>query len=132
MLSQLGLASAIHLGVSFIPEVFMVLRGGVPKLVLMAEFSEDTHEQALGMAQKANDALTDLHLETQVLKDERSAEKYWKVRRESFSLLRKNVHGLYAAPFIDDFVVRPETYPEFLPALNALLNEYKDKFIHLW
>ena len=130
MLSQLGLASAIHLGVSFIPEVFMVLRGGVPKLVLMAEFSEDTHEQALGMAQKANDALTDLHLETQVLKDERSAEKYWKVRRESFSLLRKNVHGLYAAPFIDDFVVRPETYPEFLPALNALLNEYKDKFIY--
>ena len=130
MLKQMGLFSAIRLGIAFIPEVFMVLRGGVPKLVLMAEFSEDTHEAALSMAQKAEHALADLHLETQVLKNERAAEKYWKVRRESFSLLRKNVHGLYAAPFIDDFVVPPSSYPEFLPELNALLAEYKDKFIY--
>lgn len=130
MLKQMGLFSAIRLGIAFIPEVFMVLRGGVPKLVLMAEFSEDTHEEALSMAQKAAQALTDLHLETQVLKNERAAEKYWKVRRESFSLLRKNVHGLYAAPFIDDFVVPPSSYPDFLPELNTLLAEYKDKFIY--
>ena len=130
MLKQMGLFSAIRLGLAFIPEVFMVLRGGVPKLVLMAEFSEDTHEQALKMAQKAEQALEDLHLETQVLRNERAAEKYWKVRRESFSLLRKNVHGLYAAPFIDDFVVPPASYPHFLPELNALLAEYKDKFIY--
>lgn len=130
MLKQMGLLSAIRLGIAFIPEVFMVLRGGVPKLVLMAEFSEDTHAEALSMAQKAEQALHDLHLETQVLKNERAAEKYWKVRRESFSLLRKNVHGLYAAPFIDDFVVPPSSYPEFLPELNTLLAEYKDKFIY--
>ena len=130
MLKQMGLFPAIRLGIAFIPEVFMVLRGGVPKLVLMAEFSEDTHEEALSMAQKAEHALSDLHLETQVLKNERAAEKYWKVRRESFSLLRKNVHGLYAAPFIDDFVVPPSSYPEFLPELNTLLTEYKDKFIY--
>lgn len=130
MLKQMGLFSAIRLGIAFIPEVFIVLLSGVPKLVLMAEFSEDTHEEALSMAQKAEHALADLHLETQVLKNERAAEKYWKVRRESFSLLRKNVHGLYAAPFIDDFVVPPSSYPEFLPELNALLAEYKDKFIY--
>jgi FAD/FMN-containing dehydrogenase len=130
MLKQMGLFAAIRLGIAFIPEIFMVLRGGVPKLVLMAEFSEDTHEEALSMAQKAQDALADLHLETQVLKNERAAEKYWKVRRESFSLLRKNVHGLYAAPFIDDFVVPPASYPDFLPELNTLLAEYKDKFIY--
>jgi FAD/FMN-containing dehydrogenase len=47
------------------------------------------------------------------------------VRRESFALLRKNVKGLYAAPFIDDFVVDPDTYPKFLPELNAILGEYK-------
>jgi FAD/FMN-containing dehydrogenase len=38
--------------------------------------------------------------------------------------LRKNAKGLYAAPFIDDFVVQPDSYPEFLPELNALLAEY--------
>ena len=46
------------------------------------------------------------------------------MRRESFSLLRKNAKGLYAAPFIDDFVVPPDTYPEFMPELNALLARY--------
>ena len=46
------------------------------------------------------------------------------MRRESFSLLRKNVHGLHASPFIDDFVVVPEKLPEFLPELNQLLKQY--------
>ena len=130
MLSQMGLARAVRLGISFIPEIFMVLRGGVPKLVLMAEFSEDTHQQALAMATSAHDAVKDLHLQTSIKSDERSAEKYWIVRRESFALLRKNVHGLYASAFIDDFVVPPSSYPKFLPELNALLDEYKDKFIY--
>ncbi len=130
MLSQMGLVRAARLGISFIPEIFMVAQGGVPKLVLMAEFSEDTHKEALSMARNAELALKDLHLPTSIKKDERSAEKYWVVRRESFALLRKNVHGLYAAPFIDDFVVPPEIYPQFLPELNTLLDLYKDKFIY--
>lgn len=130
MLARMGLLNAIRLGLSFIPEVFMVLRGGVPKLVLMAEFSEDTAEQALFAATKARSALMPLGLTMQVLRNEQQAEKYWKVRRESFALLRKNVRGLYAAPFIDDFVVPPACYAEFLPKLNALLAEYKDAFIY--
>jgi FAD/FMN-containing dehydrogenase len=130
MLGQMGLARATRLGISFLPEMTMVAQGGVPKLVLMAEFSEDTHKEALAMAKKAQDALKDLHLPTSIKKDERSAEKYWVVRRESFALLRKNVHGLYASPFIDDFVVPPESYPEFLPELDALLDLYKDRFIY--
>lgn len=130
MLAQMGLLRAARLGISFIPEMLMAARGGVPKLVLMAEFSEDTHAEALSMAQKAEAAVADLHLPTSIKKDERASEKYWIVRRESFSLLRKNVHGLYAAPFIDDFVVPPSSYPQFLPELNALLDQYKDKFIY--
>ncbi len=130
MLAQMGLIPALRLGLSFIPEAFMVLRGGVPKLVLMAEFSEDSAEAALFAAGKAHAALTHLELSMSIKRNEREAEKYWKVRRESFSLLRKNAHGLYAAPFIDDFVVHPDSYPEFLPRLNALLAEYKDDFIY--
>ena len=63
-------------------------------------------------------------------KDEKESEKYWIVRRESFNLLRKNAHGLRTAPFIDDFVVPPSCYPEFLPKLNALLAEYSSHFIY--
>lgn len=130
MLAQMGILPAARLGLSFIPEAFMVLRGGVPKLVLMAEFSEDSAEAALFAAGKAYTALKHLDLTMSIKRTEREAEKYWKVRRESFSLLRKNAHGLYAAPFIDDFVVHPDSYPEFLPRLNALLAEYKDDFIY--
>lgn len=125
MLSQMGLFQAVKLGFSFLPELGMVLRGGVPKLVLMAEFSEDTHQQALFQAGKARAALAHLKLPMRIARDERAAAKYWKVRRESFALLRKNAKGLYAAPFIDDFVVPPDTYPEFMPKLYALLAEYE-------
>lgn len=124
MLAQMGIVDATRLGLSFLPELGMVLRGGIPKLVLMAEFSEDSREEALFQAQKAKAALASFGLPMRIARDERAAAKYWKVRRESFALLRKNAKGLYAAPFIDDFVVPPSSYPEFLPKLDALLKEY--------
>lgn len=130
LLKQMGLLKAVRLGMSFIPEAFMVATGGVPKLILMAEFAEATHEEALRRATEAHAALDDLHLQTAVQKDEKESEKYWIVRRESFALLRKNFHGLSTAPFIDDFVVPPASYPDFLPKLNALLAEYKSHFIY--
>lgn len=129
MLGQMGFARAARLGFAFLPEVRMVLSGvlrkkGLPKLILMAEFSEDSAKEALRKAHEAEGALASLRLPTRIARDERAAEKYWIVRRESFALLRKNMKGLYAAPFIDDFVVPPATYPQFLPELNALLAQY--------
>lgn len=130
MLKQMGLKKAIHLGIEFLPEIQEVLTGGVPKLILMAEFADDTIEEADRRALMAQSALTDLHLETKIEKNEKESEKYWIVRRESFALLRKSLHGYYASPFIDDFVVPPASYPEFLPRLNALLDKYKTHFIY--
>lgn len=130
MLSQMGLVKAARLGIDFIPEALMVATGGVPKMILMAEFAEDTIEEADRRATVAREALAGLDVQTKIEKDERESEKYWIVRRESFNLLRKNLHGLVSSPFIDDFVVPPSCYPEFLPKLNALLDEYKSHFIY--
>lgn len=130
MLKQMGFAKAARLGIDFIPEAMMVATGGVPQMVLMAEFAEATIEEADKKALAAREALADMPVQTKIEKDEKESEKYWIVRRESFSLLRKNLHGLFASPFIDDFVVPPETYSEFLPKLNAILAEYKDRFIY--
>ncbi|MDB5265963.1 MAG: putative oxidoreductase [Parcubacteria group bacterium] len=124
MLSQMGLVRATRLGLSFIPEVGMAITGGIPKLILMAEFSDETAERALKRAEDARASLASMKLPTRIAKNEQAAEKYWIVRRESFALLRKNLKGLYASPFIDDFVVPPDTYPKFLPELNALLGKY--------
>ncbi|HUX80854.1 MAG TPA: FAD-binding oxidoreductase [Candidatus Paceibacterota bacterium] len=130
MLAQMGLIKAAQLGIDFIPEALMVASGGVPKLLLMAEFAEDTILEADQHANAAREAIADMHLETKIEKNEKESEKYWIVRRESFNLLRKNVHNLHTAPFIDDFVVPPASYPEFLPKLNAILAKYSSHFIY--
>jgi FAD/FMN-containing dehydrogenase len=125
MLVQLGPWGAIKLGLSFIPEMWMAITGGVPKLVLLAEFCEDSPEEALEKVRTTRDALQGLPVQTKVCKNEAETIKYWKVRREAFALLRKRMKGLYAAPIMDDFCVHPADYPTFLPELYALLGNYK-------
>jgi len=130
MLARLGLLHAVRLGFSFLPEMGMTLTGGLPYLILMAEFSEDTAEEARNAATAALASLAPFNLRSYVLKDQQASEKYWIVRRESFALLRKHSHNRYAAPFIDDFVVPPASYPKFLPELDALLSQYNKYFIY--
>ncbi len=124
MLKSMGLRKMFTLGFSFLPELWTVMTGGIPKLILMAEFAEETPEEAVAKAEDGMKALADLPIRTRIARTEAEEAKYWTVRRESFSLLRKNVHGLHASPFIDDFVVVPEKLPEFLPELNQLLKQY--------
>jgi FAD/FMN-containing dehydrogenase len=119
-------AGIVSLGISFLPEVLMMLTGGIPKLVLMVEFRADTQEEA---TKKARELALEFkkersHLKVRVCKDENAARKFWVVRHESFNLLRKKVRGKRTAPFIDDFVVPPTTLPEFLPKLEKILSTY--------
>lgn len=117
--------SVFSLLLRFLPELGMVLSGGVPKLILIAEFTGESDEEALEKAKRAAAALVPFGVPTRVTRDAREAEKYWVVRRESFNLLRKHLRGKRTAPFIDDIVVRPEFLPEFLPRLRAILAEYR-------
>lgn len=125
IVSHFGFLQMIRLAFAFIPEAWMVVRGGVPKLVLMAEFAEDSAHEALEKALAARDALEGLAVRTKIAKSETATKKYWTIRRESFALLRKNLKGLYASPFIDDIVVHPDDYPRFLPELDTILSQYK-------
>ncbi len=124
ILKHFGILQMIRLGIAFIPELWLVLTGGVPKLVLMAEFAESTADEAIEKARQARNTLDGLAVRTKLARSEAQAAKYWTIRRESFALLRKNLKGLYAAPFIDDIVVHPDNYPLFLPELNALLDQH--------
>lgn len=120
-------AGIIKLGFSFLPEVFMVLTGGVPKLVLMAEFREHSQGEAYRRAAALAAEIKKTHkkIGVRVAKNEAQARKYWTIRRESFNLLRKKVRGKRTAPFIDDFVVNPLKFSEFLPKLEAIMSTYK-------
>ena len=115
------------LAFSFLPEIWMMLTGGVPKLVLLAEFTAETAQDARRLAEAAEkDMRSSFGLRTKIARTNSEAQKYWAMRRESFNLLRKRVRGLRAAPFIDDFVVDPEQVPEFLPKLERIINDYDD------
>ncbi len=119
-------AGIFSLAFSFMPEMWMMLTGGVPKLVLLAEFRAGTQKEALDKAEALALEIkeTQPHVGVRVAKSEAAAKKYWVIRRESFNLLRQKVRGKRTAPFIDDFVVPPVTLPEFLPKLQGILSHY--------
>ncbi len=112
------------LALAFLPEFWMVLTHGMPKLVLMVEFEEV--DQAT-VDQKLRDLQTKLRafpVRMRLAKTKDDARKYWAIRRESFNLLRQKVKGMQTAPFVDDLIVAPEHLPEYLPKLYAILDRY--------
>lgn len=117
-------ANIFKIAFQFLPEAFMFLTGGMPKLVLMAEFTGESGEEARAKALRAMKDLGELGVKTRVTTSEEEAQKYWVIRRESFSLLRKHIKNRHTAPFIDDMVVRPEQLPDFLPKLEEILSPY--------
>lgn len=123
-LKLMGAKNILSLAWQFLPEMGMVLTGGVPKLILEAEFTGDSEEEIYAKARAAQADLASFGLKTRIAKNDQEEKKYWTVRRESFNLLRHHVHGRHTAPFIDDIIVRPEHLPEFLPKLTAIMEEY--------
>lgn len=108
----------------FLPEFWTILTSGFPKLILLAEFTGDSIAEVDEKIEAAKTDLQSLKIKMRATRNEKEARKYWVMRRESFNLLRHHIRGLRTAPFIDDFVVKPEKLPEFLPKLNQILSEY--------
>ncbi len=115
----------VTLAWQFLPELGMALRGGLPELVLLAEFTSDRLADAQVKARTAEADLTTIGLPTRVITNRAEMHKYWTIRRESFNLLRRHVRGLHTAPFIDDMIVPPAALSNFLPRLYTLLDHYQ-------
>lgn len=120
--------SIIKIALRTLPEFWIVLTFGVPKLVFLVEFSAETLKEAQDRAREAKEAIEKNlpgKLKIRIAKSQEEMEAFWVIRRESFNLLRKHIRGLRTAPFIDDFSVRAELLPEFLPKLYDILSQYK-------
>jgi FAD/FMN-containing dehydrogenase len=115
----------LKLGFSFLPETAMILTGGVPKLILLVECGGHDEEEVKKQLALIKEKVTHFGYKMRVAKNSQEAQKYWKIRRESFNMLRKHVQGKRTAPFIDDIIVKPEFLPEFLPKIETILKEYK-------
>lgn len=114
------------LGLQFLPEFWMALTGGVPKIVLMAEFAGDSEEEVGRQITEAYEELKQFDLPMKKTTSDQESKKYWTFRRESFNLLRKRLQGMRTAPSIDDICVHPKDLPEFLPKLEAIFLKYPE------
>lgn len=121
--SHLG-GNIFSLFFKFLPEFGQLLTGGIPKLVLLIEFNEPTHELIDLKENELAEKLGKLNIKMNVIHKEKDAQKYWEIRRESFNLLRQRVYDKHTEPFIDDFIVPPECLIEFLPKLEKILKKY--------
>ena len=120
----LGWKGLIKLAVQLIPDGFLLLRG-IPKMVLLIEFSGQTPDDVSAKIKEMHQELRPYKLEA--LEEDSTEAKAFKfriIRRESFNLLRKKVRDKHTAPFIDDMVVPPPKLPEFLPKLQTIIKKY--------
>ncbi|MFZ2150393.1 MAG: FAD-binding oxidoreductase [Minisyncoccia bacterium] len=128
-LKNKGLVGMIKFMWSFLPEFFMMLSNGFPKLIILAEFAGADEKELQIKCEKLKEVIKDFKLKVHITESEVEANKYWDIRRESFALLRKHVRGMRTAPFVDDVIVRPEFLPKFVPELKDILDQYKSKLV---
>jgi FAD/FMN-containing dehydrogenase len=128
-LKVLGPVRFIHLLITLIPDGLQLLRG-IPKLILMAEFTGETEEEVRAKIHNLHRELGNHRARYEINGFEEDAteaksEKFWIMRRYSFQLLRSKVKDKHTAPFIDDLIVNPEHLPEFLPKIRTIIKKYK-------
>ncbi len=122
---QLGAKGFVGSGIAFFPEFLMVMKSGLPKLVLQIDFTGNDPEELKQKIATLKEKLAPLHPQAKVA-IESQEEKYWLIRRESFNLLRKKIKNKHTAPFIDDFVIKPEYIAEIIPQVNKIIKKHKD------
>ena len=121
---NLGWKRLIKLGFQLLPDALLLLRG-IPKLILLIEFTGDTPQVVSHKIHQMHEELRPFKLEAmEEDSTEQKAFKFRIMRRESFNLLRSKVHDKHTAPFIDDFVVPPPHLVEFLPRLQKIIKKY--------
>lgn len=128
-LRLLGPVKFIHLLLTLIPDGAQLLRG-IPKLVLMVEFTGASEDEVRQKIKALHRDLGPLRAKYEINgfeedPNEGASEKFWIMRRYSFQLLRSKVKDKHTAPFIDDFIVNPEHLPEFFPQIRQIIKKYK-------
>lgn len=124
-LKEKGLFGMIKYALRFLPEFFMVLTGGMPKLIVLAEFVSNDNQEIEGESKDAYLTIKSLGFKTRLIKTDEERNKYFDIRHDSFKLLSDHSKGVKTAPFIDDVAIPTKNLPKYLPELVKLLDSYK-------
>ncbi len=124
-----GMTHALHTNLlntflAFLPEFVYVVKNGMPRLVLIVEFENESLKEIRKNLKNLKEELSIYkNVQVRIAKNKLTKNKYWAIRRESFNLLRQRVKGKHAAPFIDDTIIDPKKLSEFFPKVYKILNE---------
>ena len=124
-LKDKGVKGIFKYAINFFPEFLMVLTGGMPKLIVLAEFVSNDEYEIENEAKEAKRVLTELGFKNRLIKSDSEREKYFDIRRDSFKLLSDHSKNTKTAPFIDDIAISPENLPGYLPELITILDSHK-------
>lgn len=123
---QLGAFGMLSAGLAFLPAFFSFFtRKRLPKLVLQVDFTGNNPDEIDEKLKTLKEKIKPYHPFVQTA-EEQGEQKYWLVRRESFNLLRKKIRNKHTAPFIDDFVIKPEHIAEVLPQVTGILKKHPE------
>ena len=123
---QLGPLGMISAGLAFLPAFFSLFTGRrLPKLVLQIDFASNNPDEIDEKLRTLREKIKPYHPFIQTA-DGGEEKKYWLVRRESFNLLRKKIRNKHTAPFIDDFVIKPEHISDVLPKVTDILKKHPE------
>lgn len=124
-IKKLGFKRWVMLAIQLIPDFFMLFRG-IPKLILMIEFTGESVDEVKQKIDTMRNILEPhYHMAMEENETEFKAQKFWIMRRESFNLLRQKVKDKHTAPFIDDLVIPPKHLHEAWPKLRSIVKKYK-------
>ncbi len=123
LLGTKGIFSRIKL---FLPEIILILKMlGLPKLIVLVEYTGNEKTELEKKVKETVNLAKKYKFLFRIPKDEKETEKYWRLRRDTYKLLREKIKDRLAAPFIDDFIIPPEKLNEFLPKLYQILDSYQ-------
>ena len=77
--------------IGFLPELFRIMIHGLPKLVLLVEFTGNTDEEIDGKLKQVAEVAKKFNARVHLATSADEAKEYWTVRRESFNLLRHSL-----------------------------------------
>lgn len=100
-------------------------KGHLPSILLMIEFDGENQTEVLQKISSLHDDLKKFNIRMDIENDEAASAPFWQIRRASLSLLRNQINGRYASPFIDDMTVQPRYLAQFIPELRKVIRKYK-------
>ncbi len=100
-------------------------KGHLPNLMLMIEFEGETREEVFEKITALHADLKPLRIRMDIEATEEETAPFWQIRRAALALLRNQVKGRYASPFIDDMTVQTKYLTKFVPELRAVIRKYK-------